>query len=147
MVIYSFYQAKLVSINSIYCSKKSLAKKKLSCCLSNRSYDGPEMSLSLQNFFTSLHHYIYFPSPSFYLPSQLFHFLSQFLYFSSDFFLLSFTVFLLPLIVFCFSIFFYFSSPFYFSSAFFPLLCFYFPSVILNYPFEICLKETLKFCA
>ena len=65
MVIYSSYQAKLVSINSIYCSKKSLAKKKLSCCLSNRSYDGPEMSLSLQNFFTSLHHYIYFPSPFF----------------------------------------------------------------------------------
>ena len=125
MVIYSFYQTKLVSINSIYCSKRSLAEKKLSCCLSNRSYDGPEMSLSLQNFFSSLHHYIYFPSPfftslhhcftsfpncftffhNFYTSLQtFFYFPSPFFYFPWLFFASLQHIFLLSLTVFCISL-------------------------------------------
>ena len=107
----------------------------------------------------------HFPFSFFLLPSSiLFTFLHLFLLpfiiflllFPS--FLLSFTIFLFPFRLFFyypllsfllpFSIFFPFPHHFlYFSSAFPPLLCFYSPSVILNYPFEICLKETLKFCA
>ena len=101
-------------------------------------------------FFTSLQHSIDFPSPFFtslhhffYFSSQVFYFLSPFFYFPSDlFFTTLHSLFYFP------SAYFSFPSPFFvllFGIS--PLLCFYSPSVILNYPFEICLKETLKFCA
>ena len=106
---------------------------------SNRSYwilyDGPEVPLSLQQYFTSLQHIftslqhsIYFPSPFF---TSLHHFFTSFPncftffhnFFTSlqTFFLLSFNFFLLPFIVFgtSFHDFFCFPSDFlYFPSLF-----------------------------
>ena len=116
--------------------------------------------------------FCYFPSSFFYFPSQVFYFLSPFFllpfilfvtslhhFFASlQTFFTSFHHFLLPFTVFYFPSAYFFTFPhrFLYFSFFVllasppsspPLLRFYFPSVFLNYPFEICLKETLKFCA
>ena len=91
---------------------------------------------SLQNFFTSLHHLFYFPSPFVKFPfrvsfllcqlfsfsselsfTSLHHFLylpSPFFYFPSEFFLLHFSIF--KLILLSVSIFYFPSEPFYFPS-------------------------------
>ena len=60
------------------------------------------MSLSLQHFFTSLHHFLNFPSEFlFYFPSPFILFLYRiFFYFSPPFFVLPFRVFLLTFRVF-----------------------------------------------
>ena len=118
---------------------------------SNRSYwilyDGPEVPLSLQQYFTSLQHIftslqhsIYFPSPFF---TSLHHFFTSlpncFTFFHNfftslqTFFLLSFNFFLLPFIVFGTSFHHFFRFPsdfFYFPSLFFTSfsIIFYFPS-------------------
>ena len=128
---------------------------------SNRSYwilyDGPEVPLSLQQYFTSLQHIftslqhsIYFPSPFF---TSLHHFFTSlpncFTFFHNFFtslqifftflqtFITSIHCFLLP-----------FSTFLYFFSTFSPLLCFYFPSVFLNSLLNSLMDErTLKFFA
>ena len=101
-------------------------------------------------FFTSLQHSIDFPSPFFTSLHHFFTSLPKFFTFFHHFFTSLQTFFLLPFTLFFTSLqhIFSFPSPFFvllFGIS--PLLCFYSPSVILNYPFEICLKETLKFCA